>query len=111
MRISSVPESSFGRRSSAFVFGRLASWRSLALIAVVLSTAALWFGWPWLVVAGVAPLLVALAPCLLMCGAMCALKLCMKPAQTRQAVSLSQSAGPLDAADAPRPSKSCAACD
>lgn len=49
------------------------------MAAVALGAAALWFGWPWLVVAGIAPLLIALAPCLVMCGAMCAMKACSKP--------------------------------
>ncbi len=46
--------------------------------AVAIGAAGLWFGWPWLVVAGVAPILVALAPCLVMCGAMCAIGACRK---------------------------------
>lgn len=111
MRISSVPEPSFGRLISGYSIGRLGTRRSLAFAAAALSAAALWFGSPWLIVAGAAPLLVALAPCLLMCGAMCALKLCMTPKQAQQAASLGQGAGPLDAAAAPRSSRSCAACD
>jgi hypothetical protein len=45
----------------------------IALAVVVLGTAA-YFNWSWLVAAGIAPVLVALAPC----AAMCALGLCMK---------------------------------
>jgi len=44
----------------------------IALAAVVLGTGA-YFNWSWLVAAGIAPVLVALAPC----AAMCALGLCM----------------------------------
>lgn len=60
--------------SSSWLNGR----GGLILAATALGGAALWFGWPWLVVAGVAPLLISLAPCLLMCGAMCAMKMCSK---------------------------------
>lgn len=45
----------------------------IALAVVVLGTGA-YFNWSWLVAAGVAPILIALAPC----AAMCALGLCMK---------------------------------
>ncbi len=55
--------------------------RVLVAAAVAAVGAALWFGWPWLVVAGIAPLLIALAPCLIMCGAMCAMKACCKPSK------------------------------
>lgn len=51
---------------------------AVLLGAVALGGAGLWFGWPWLVVAGIAPIIVALAPCLIMCGAMCAMKMCSK---------------------------------
>jgi hypothetical protein len=60
--------------------------RLLIAAALVIGAGALWMGWPWLVVAGVAPLLVALAPCLLMCGAMCAVKACCKPSPKADAV-------------------------
>jgi len=56
---------------------RVSSWirspRGLILLAAVPVIAALALGWPWLVAAGIAPLLLAAAPCL----AMCALGLCM----------------------------------
>lgn len=45
-------------------------WILLALVAV---SAALYLNWGWLAAIGVAPLLLALAPC----AAMCALGLCM----------------------------------
>ena len=63
-----------GTGSSSWLNGR----GGLILAATALGGAALWFGWPWLVVAGVAPLLIAFAPCLLMCGAMCAMNKCSK---------------------------------
>lgn len=46
--------------------------------AAVIGAGALWFGWPWLVVAGIAPILLTLLPCLIMCGAMCAMGMCSK---------------------------------
>lgn len=48
--------------------------RGLIAAGALLATPALWLGWPWLVAAGVAPLLLLLAPC----AVMCALGLCMK---------------------------------
>lgn len=59
--------------------------RVLLAAAVAIGGAALWFGWPWLVIAGIAPLLIAFAPCLIMCGAMCAMKACCKPTKTTTA--------------------------
>ena len=53
--------------------------RVLVPAAIGIVGAGLWFGWPTLTVLGIAPLLLALAPCLLMCGAMCAMKACSKP--------------------------------
>ena len=46
----------------------------LAVLAVAVVGAGLALNWSWLVAAGVAPILLALAPC----AAMCALGLCMK---------------------------------
>lgn len=45
----------------------------IALVVLVLGTGA-YLNWSWLVAAGIAPILVTLAPC----AAMCALGLCMK---------------------------------
>ncbi|MFC4171551.1 hypothetical protein ACFOYU_05695 [Microvirga sp. GCM10011540] len=58
-------------RVPAWLQGR----RGLVLIsATVALGGSLVMGWPWLVAAGIAPLLLTAAPCL----AMCALGLCMK---------------------------------
>lgn len=46
----------------------------LAVLAAAMIGAGLWLSWGWLATAGIAPVLVALAPC----AAMCALGLCMK---------------------------------
>lgn len=60
--------------------------RVLAVLAVAVIVAGLAFNWSWLVAVGIAPILLALAPC----AAMCALGLCMsnmggKPSGTRDA--------------------------
>ncbi|MGE3279970.1 MAG: hypothetical protein AB7O13_03025 [Alphaproteobacteria bacterium] len=47
--------------------------RALALSGLALGGAGLTLGWDWLTAVGVAPLIVATAPCLIMC----ALGLCM----------------------------------
>ena len=62
-------------------FGR---WGLVAL-AVVAIGAGLAFNWSWLVAAGIAPILVALLPCL----AMCALGLCMSEIMGRSDTSRS----------------------
>ncbi|MFC4172860.1 hypothetical protein ACFOYU_12410 [Microvirga sp. GCM10011540] len=53
----------------------LRSRRRLMLVAAIVPLmGSLALGWPWLVAAGIAPLLLSAAPCL----AMCVLGLCMK---------------------------------
>lgn len=47
--------------------------KALAVLAVAVIGAGLALNWSWLVAAGIAPILLALAPC----AAMCALGLCM----------------------------------
>jgi hypothetical protein len=51
-------------------FGR----RGLILSAMALIGAGLWLNWGWVAAIGAAPLILALAPCAVMCG----LGLCMK---------------------------------
>lgn len=41
------------------------------------AAAGLFLGWDWLVAIGAATVIIALAPCLIMCGAMCAMHKCM----------------------------------
>lgn len=45
--------------------------RRLWILGAVIVTGSLAMGWDQLVILGIAPILVALLPCLLMCGAMC----------------------------------------
>lgn len=76
--VSPAPTSKLG------LLRRLIGWRGVLAIAIAFAAAGLWLGWPWLVAAGVAPIILALAPCLLMCGAMCAANLCMRPKQEKR---------------------------
>lgn len=72
----SVSQSSLSADIVSYLRYQLRGRRGLIIAAVALGIPALWFGWPWLVVAGVAPLLIALAPC----ATMCALGLCVMKA-------------------------------
>lgn len=62
--------------STVFALGHhyLGGRRGLIVLSVAVLAAAAYFNWSWLVAIGVAPLLLALAPC----AAMCALGLCMR---------------------------------
>ena len=64
-----ITTSRLGNRLRTYVGGR----RGLILLAVAALGVGLVLNWSWLVAVGVAPLLLALAPC----AAMCALGLCM----------------------------------
>ncbi len=58
--------------------------RALILGAVVLAVPAIWLGSPWLLAAGAVPLLLSLAPCLIMCGlGFCMMKSCSKQGASR----------------------------
>ena len=53
--------------------------RGLILAAVAVAGGGGWFGWPWLVAAGIAPILLSLAPCAAMCAVgLCTMKACSK---------------------------------
>ena len=57
--------------------------RVLVLTGAALAVPALWLGWPWLLAAGLAPLLLSLAPCLVMCGlGLCAMRGCSRQEQS-----------------------------
>lgn len=53
--------------------GRIGRRTALVALASVGVAAGVYFGWSWFVTAGLAPIILALAPC----AAMCALGLCM----------------------------------
>lgn len=66
------PDRSLGQDILLYARHSLRDRRVLIVIAAVLLVAAATFNWGWLVAIGVAPLLLAMAPC----AAMCALGLC-----------------------------------
>jgi hypothetical protein len=71
----SVSETSLSADIFRYIRHQLRGRRGHIVAAVALGIPALWIGWPWLVVAGVAPLLIALAPCAIMCAlGLCAMK-------------------------------------
>ena len=68
-----APETSLGQDVLALLRHWLGGRRRLLALGLV-AAGGLWLGWPTLVAAGIAPLLLAVLPC----AAMCALGLCMK---------------------------------
>lgn len=71
----SVPQTSLSADVISYVRYQLRGRRGLIVAAAALGIPALWIGWPWLVVAGIAPILIALAPCAIMCAlGYCAMK-------------------------------------
>ena len=61
-------EPSLSRDIGRYVSHQLRGRRGLIAAAVIVLTPALWFGWPLLVAAGLAPLIIAMAPCAVMCA-------------------------------------------
>lgn len=78
MRVASDSQStkpiSLAQTSWALLRHYLGNRKVLALLAVAAVGIGLALNWSWLVAAGIAPILLALAPC----AAMCALGLCMR---------------------------------
>lgn len=50
--------------------------RTLYIGIGISAAAGMFLGWDWLVAIGAASVIIALAPCLIMCGAMCAMRMC-----------------------------------
>ena len=76
---------------SSFSLGGRRTWLAVGAVALAGGAA---LNWSWLVAVGVAPLLLAIAPC----AAMCALGLCMKPGAegcTRQDATTGPSPAPV----------------
>ena len=67
--------------------------RGLIVAAVLLAALGIYLGWAWLVAAGIAPILIAFAPC----AAMCALGLCMNKMGAKSCSTKSESKGDADA--------------
>ena len=75
-----VGETTLMQDIGSYVRHQLRGWRGVIAASVILAVPALWFGWPWLVAAGLAPLILAVAPCAVMCAAgLCMHKIGKKP--------------------------------
>jgi hypothetical protein len=71
----SVSETSLSGDIGRYLRYQLRGRRGLIVAAAAVGIPALWIGWPWLVVAGLAPILIAIAPCAIMCAlGLCAMK-------------------------------------
>lgn len=75
METTKAGEQSLAQTAMALLRHYLGQRRNLIILAVAVLGAGAYFNWGWLVAAGAAPLLLALAPC----AVMCALGLCMMP--------------------------------
>lgn len=73
MDISTRNSPPVGKRVVGALRYYLSGRRGLLLSALLIVSTGTYLGWGWLVAAGIAPVLLALAPC----AAMCALGLCM----------------------------------
>lgn len=69
-----APETPLGQDVLALLRHWLGGRRRLLALGFAAAAGGLWLGWPTLVAAGIAPLLLAVLPC----AAMCVLGLCMK---------------------------------
>ena len=88
----SVGETTLMQDIGSYLRHRLRGWRGAVLAAVILAVPALWVGWPWLVAAGLAPLILTVAPCALMCAA----GLCMNRIGKKPAINPDTSEGVVD---------------
>ncbi|WP_034850400.1 hypothetical protein [Inquilinus limosus] len=77
LTLNALPRPSLADRVRPWLSGR----RALILAAAAIAGGGLWAGWPWLVAAGIAPILLSLAPC----AAMCAVGLCTMKARGKAA--------------------------
>ena len=103
-----VADTSLTRDIGRYVRHQLRGRRGMIVASVVLAAPALWFGWPWLVAAGLAPLIIAMAPCAVMCAVgACAMggKSCKK-SEADSAASSAAEASLGSALAAPKPLKS-----
>src|SRR5581483_7124748 len=101
MNASSERQKLNGPAWSEQVTGRLRLYlggrRGWILLAGILVAAGVFFSWGWLVAVGVAPLLVAFAPC----AAMCALGLCMNKLGGKSCDRQSSPTEPTNSANGP----------
>ncbi len=72
----------------AYIRARLGGRRGIIILAVIALGAGAVLKWDWLVAAGLAPLLIALAPCALMCAAgLCMSKMMGQSCSTEEKIS------------------------
>ena len=74
LKLSVAPETSLGQDMRALLVHWLGGRRGLLIAGLLAAAGGLWLGWPSLAAAGLAPLLLSVLPCVVMC----ALGLCMK---------------------------------
>ena len=74
LKLGVASETSLAQDVRALLAHWLGGRRGLLIAALLTASGGLWLGWPSLVAAGLAPLLLSVLPCV----AMCALGLCMK---------------------------------
>ena len=73
------PETALTQDILNYARHHLRGWRGLVALAAVAAVPAFWLGGPWLVATGAMSILVALAPCLVMCAlGICVMKSCNK---------------------------------
>jgi hypothetical protein len=94
----SVPETSLTTDILRYLRYQLRGRRGLVASGLGAAAVSLWFGWPWLAAAGLAPILVAIAPCAIMCAlGFCTMKACSTAARSPD------SATPPDVLQVPEP--------
>ena len=81
--------------------------RGLIVLSGAAVAAGLWLGWSWLAAAGIAPILVAVLPCV----AMCALGLCMNRAGGKSCSTSANAREPAAPTDVPLPASQAVAPD
>ncbi len=96
MKLASTSETTLGQDALALTRHWLRGRRGWVVLGFAVAGGGLWFGWPSLVAAGLAPLLLAVLPC----AVMCALGLCMMKGGGQSCDSSKSAAADPDAPDA-----------
>ena len=100
----SADEASLSRDFGRYVRYQIRGRRGMIVASLVLAGPALWFGWPWLVAAGLAPFIIAMAPCAVM-GAVGACAMGGKSCKKSEADSAASSAADASLGSARAPPK------
>lgn len=88
-------------RNAMLLHRYLSNRKLLAILAIAVIGAGLALNWSWLVAAGIAPILLAVAPC----AAMCALGLCMSRTGGKSCSQAGQGSAPAVQAEARGPAQ------